>query len=406
MIQTNTTVEKGATHRLATKLATILEELSAAWLPGVEPTFSQLRSTLGRHRVLVLPSVKNYNEVILDQGERMRITVVLEVTLLDADSDDSIQTRWVGQAVDSPDRCYEQAVAHALEDFLRKTFLFLPASSTLGSAPAPQPIQAHPEEPQIRRRPQGAAASSDEATPHSAPEKATPAQTTLMAPTPKPEPKTQQMALGLEPATPTPDPKPKNTPKPAANDDDSSAPMQPPVEDEGLGRSMLLADSKPWKAANALWRALVSEVCSAEVMEAYEGALEVKAQVDSWRKIPAEQLREWCHMLRRRSSMPSDMRKISDREEYILSHLEEIPEGSSLDRLDAELRRLCAQAVDQAQTEAFMALYLRRMDAARLSEVSGRSAVALCRKLRRLHEPERRTFIQEALDSAAQEDAA
>lgn len=398
--------QEKSSHHLAHKLALILDELAGAWLPGVEPSFGQLRHVLGRHRVLILPSVKNHNEVVLEEGKKLRITVVLEVTLLDADSDDKLTTRWVGQALDAPEVCYEQAVTRALEDFLRKTFLFLPE-------PIAQPVA----EPAIRRRPQGAAAHSEGAAPAQAQARLDFQAQPAVAPKPEPKP---EPAQEVEPAhkaapvatqttlmppneqaniaTPALAPKPQQDPEPtlAVNED----------EDEGLSRSMLLADSKPWKAANALWRALVSEVCAAEVMEAYEGALEQRAGVDSWRKIGAEQLREWCHMLRRRSPMPSDLRKISDREEYILSHLEQIPAGSSLDRLEAELRRQASEAVDAQTVDAFMALYLKRMDASHLSEVTGRSAVALCRKLRRLREDERAQFILDALRGAEAEDAA
>lgn len=396
--------QEKSSHQLAHKLALILDELANAWLPGVEPSFGQLRHVLGRHRVLILPSVKNHNEVVLEEGKKLRITVVLEVTLLDADSDDKLTTRWVGQALEAPEVCYEQAVTRALEDFLRKTFLFLP-----------EPLSQPQEESAIRRRPQGAATQSEAAVPmkeqlqaqakldfHA--QNSTPPQalaiTPLEAAAPAAPTKTAppQDVTQLKPAV-TPQvtaPASSKPPAVAVNED----------EDEGLSKSPLLADSKPWKAANALWRALVSEVCASEVMAAYEGALEDRAGVDSWRKIPAEQLREWCHMLRRRSPMPSDLRKISDREEYILSHLEQIPVGSSLDRLEAELRRQAGDAVDAESVDAFMALYLKRMDASHLSEVTGRSAVALCRKLRRLRDEERADFILDALRSASAEDAA
>lgn len=399
--------QEKSSHHLAHKLALILDELAGAWLPGVEPSFGQLRHVLGRHRVLILPSVKNHNEVVLEEGKKLRITVVLEVTLLDADSDDKLTTRWVGQALDAPEVCYEQAVTRALEDFLRKTFLFLP-----------EPISSPVAEPAIRRRPQGAPSHSEAAAPaqvqarldfQAQPAAPAPEPKAEVEPAPQPAPVAAQTTLmppheqarAADPAPTSQAPlKPQQDPEPqpalAVNED----------EDEGLSRSMLLADSKPWKAANALWRALVSEVCAAEVMEAYEGALEQRAGVDSWRKIGAEQIREWCHMLRRRSPMPSDLRKISDREEYILSHLEQIPVGSSLDRLEAELRRQASEAVDAQTVDAFMALYLKRMDASHLSEVTGRSAVALCRKLRRLRDEERAQFILDALRGAEAEDAA
>lgn len=354
---------------------------------------------LGRHRVLILPSVKNHNEVVLEEGKKLRITVVLEVTLLDADSDDKLTTRWVGQALEAPEVCYEQAVTRALEDFLRKTFLFLP-----------EPLALPQEESAIRRRPQGAATQSEAAAPIKAQVQAQAALDFHAQSSSRPQSLDHspveaaatppQAVTTLKPAaTPqvtAPTPNPTMAPPAAVNED----------EDEGLSKSPLLADSKPWKAANALWRALVSEVCASEVMAAYESALEDRAGVDSWRKIPAEQLREWCHMLRRRSPMPSDLRKISDREEYILSHLEQIPVGSSLDRLESELRRQASDAVDAESVDAFMALYLKRMDASHLSEVTGRSAVALCRKLRRLRDEERADFILDALRSASAEDAA
>ena len=134
-----------------------------------------------------------------------------------------------------------------------------------------------------------------------------------------------------------------------------------------------------------------------EVMEAYEQAMERAQGVDSWRKISAEQLREWCHMLRRRSATPSDSRKLGEREEYILAQLEQVPPSSSLDRLSEELLRLCLGCVERSHAEAFLALYLRRMGAQGLHQVSGRSAIALCRKLRRLRPEERAAFILDAL---------
>ena len=153
-----------------------------------------------------------------------------------------------------------------------------------------------------------------------------------------------------------------------------------------------------WKAANALWRALVSAVAPPEVMDAFEAALEREHGVDSWRRVTPEQIRASCHTLRRRSAHPSDVRKISAREEYILSRLDRIPAGSAITRIEHELRRLVLEVEDEATWRAFLALYLEKVGASALTQAPARGVVALCRKLRRLKGQERCDFICGALE--------
>ena len=358
-----------STHHLTTKLAAIMAEQQPS-----SSSFGALRDALGRHRVMLLPNVKHHHEVTLPHSkdpEQARATVVLELTLLDTESDEQLVTRWIGQATDLPGLATERAITRGMEDFLQKTFLL--------STPQPTPA---PHETPVRRRPQGAPLASPSAQPQlnlSTPQEPP----TTPAPAPTTQNATQLTLLDLQA---------QEVADQAVNEAVTPAPLPPLTE--------------AWKASNALWRALVSEVVCAEVMDAFEDALERQHEVDSWRRLTPEQIRVVCHHLRKRTSLAPDVRKLSDREEYILSQLSLIPAGSSLNRLEEELHRLLDSALTRQQRDAFMQLYLQRMNASSLSEIPGRAAIALCRKLRRMSEAERLAFAQQALEQADQSSAA
>lgn len=344
---------------LKAKLTTILTHVDQAVSQGASLHFGMLRSMLGQHRIMILPSVKNYTEHPSTDG-MTRVTVVVEVALLDGESDDQLTTRWVGQAVDVPELCYERAITCALEDFLQKTFLITEAPVQASQVEVAQPVEST-----IRRRPQGASPQSPVASP--------------------------SQVVAKDATTPEEAPKRK---KPAQQSIFVPQPTEEPANEDQLD---YYADQKAWKAANALWRALVAEVCSSEVMAVYEAALEQQEGVDSWTRIDPDTIRQWCAALRRRSSLPSDVRKLSDREEYILSQLPHIPRGSSLDRVEEEMRRLALEVVSVEEVDAFQSLYLEKMNVEGLEKVAGRALIAMCRKLRRLKDAEREAFIMEAL---------
>lgn len=359
---------------LKAKLTTILTHVDQAVNQGASLHFGMLRSMLGQHRIMILPSVKNYTEHPSTDG-MTRVTVVVEVVLLDGESDDQLTTRWIGQAVDVPELCYERAITCALEDFLQKTFLITQDDQTTPTQMQGAQVEAKASaESAIRRRPQGASDQSPVASPSQVAAKtketkpnATNTKETVVADAPE---KPTQQSIFVSQATDEP-----------ANED------QPDY----------YADQKAWKAANALWRALVAEVCSSAVMAVYEAALEQQEGVDSWTRIDPDTIRQWCAALRRRSSLPSDVRKLSDREEYILSQLPYIPRGSSLDRVEEEMRRLVLEVVSVEEVDAFQSLYLEKMNVEGLEKVAGRALIAMCRKLRRLKDAEREAFIMEAL---------
>lgn len=344
---------------LTTKLAALMARVSELQQAGRPITFGSLRDLLGARGLIVLPSVKNQHEVSLpDRPELMRVTVIVEVSLIDTITQEQLTTRWVGQSVADPLLAYQAAITSAIEDFLRKTFL-VSETPDLDLTPTQAPPTT------IRRQPHGASVAAPAALP----------QVTVAA---------------------------AEVPVIPANED-----VEPELDDNATDESEA---SKPpltqaWKAANALWRALVNEVAGHEVMDAFEQSLEVKHDVSSWRAVSAEQIRACCSALNKRSATCSDARKSSDREEYILSQLPKIPPGSSLTRLEAEMRRLLGQVVEDEVVDNFMNLYLQKMRAEELSEVSGRAAVAMCRKLRRLKGAAREEFIAGALAQGSHEAA-
>ena len=356
---------------LTAKLSQIASHCEA--LVPARPSFGDLRAMLGRQRVLILPHIKSHSETILpgDGPERARATVLVEIDLIDAEHAEQLTTRWIGQAEDAPMIATDKAVTRAMEDFLTRTFLlFKPshASPPLAADPAPSPAAATtPRSPSsVRRQPHGAPLASPRATPPALP--AEPARAAA-----RPSAGSAQLDL-LELAAR------------AVNEDAPSEPL-PPL-------------TKEWKSANALWRALVNEVAGAETMEAFEDALERQHQVDSWRRLTAAQIRAVCLELNKRSALAPNSRLLSDREEFILAQLPLVPEGSSLNRLRGELERLVTSCVDEATSRSFIALYLERMNAERLSEVPGKAAIALTRKLRRLSDDKRERFVLDALKSA------
>ena len=342
---------------LLQRLSWVMRQLDAR--PAGALSMKQLRLWLGQAGILLLPDVKSHHEVEVPQCQDpetglplVRTTVVLEVRLLDAASSEALTSRWIGQAVASPARSAEEAIASALEDFLRKTFLDFEPSLVSHHSP-----QAPPEH---------AFATS----------------------LPHPRPENDDIDLTqTSPALQTPDDQTHQN-RPQAP---PSLPTHPPMDD---------TPTPAWKAANALWRALVSEVVTTEVMDRYEEVLEGQHGVSSWREVSAQEIRAVCHGLRKRSAMPSDRRKIGEREEFILSHLPSIPPGSSLTRVEHELERLVRSVESRQKWEKFLSLYLQKMGVKGLDQISGRALIALCRKLRRLSPEERKAFVQHALDQA------
>ncbi|MEM1349450.1 MAG: hypothetical protein AAGI01_12885, partial [Myxococcota bacterium] len=174
---------------------------------------------------------------------------------------------------------------------------------------------------------------------------------------------------------------------------------------EAREAAVLEYDMKAWKAANAQWRALIHEVTTQDVMKLFEDALEHKHGVDSWRSVTPEQIRQHCLELKRRAKTCSALRQVTDREEFILSHLPHVPEGSALHRITSELERLVLAVVDEDAWEEFVAVYLEKMKVDSISEVPGRNLVALVRKVRRLSLPERLVFLNHALGTEETEAA-
>lgn len=376
---------------LAAKLSQILGNLPEVMPRDGDAVLALLRKLLGQQHIVLLPVVKNHGEREAHDG-LLCATVELEIVLIDGQTQEHLTGRWVGQAVDAPGVCYRAATQQAVEDFLSTMFLL--------------PLRAASHDQHaglIRRRPQGAASSSAVAAPAALP------------------PHAQEQP---EPAASAEDPAPQEQPEPAP--DARPAPQQlkllpalaqpeaPPVapaaelpaQAQEVEAPRVHADppSSAWKAANALWRALVSEVASAEVMDAFESSLEAYYAVESWRDVTPEQIRECCQMLRKRTAIPSDVRLISDREEYILAQLDIIPAGSSMERVERELTRLVEGVTDADTLDRFTALYLRKMHADSLSLVSGRALIALARKLRKLDASSRRRFILDALHEDAHGD--
>jgi hypothetical protein len=364
---------------LAAKLSQILTNLPGQ-LPGNEDELLALmRRLLGQQRILLLPVVKSHGERPAHDG-LVCATVELEIVLIDGQTQEHLTGRWIGQAVDSPGDCYRSATQQAMEDFLSTMFL-LPLRAT--------PHHDHPVS-HIRRRPQGALASSPIAAP------APPEQAPIVEPSEEvvaEQPADEQDAPLV---TPPQQLKLLHTP-PAVEEPEAliaaAAPVAPPLPDPHAE-----PPTNAWKAANALWRALVSEVSSADVMAAFESSLERYYSVQSWRLVTPEQIRECCQVLRKRTPIPSDVRLISDREEYILAQLDLIPTGSSMERVERELARLTTAVTDDDAHSRFIALYLHKMHADSLASVSGRALIALARKLRKLDATSRRRFILDALD--------
>ncbi len=188
-------------------------------------------------------------------------------------------------------------------------------------------------------------------------------------------------------------------------------PEPPATSEEELEREQAAENArdeyeyKAWKASNALWRALVSDVVSHAVMGAYEDVLEKKFGVESWRDVSPEQIREVALALKRRARTPAGLKLMSEREEFILHQLPAVPEGSSMDRTRRELSRLVLEVAPEEVFEAFMRVYLERMDAAEITDVPGKSLVALMRKLRKLAALERRELVFRAVGVADHEAA-
>jgi len=375
---------------LALKLATMLEEVHVLVESGAHIDIGAMRRIFTQHRVMILPSFKNHHEVdvLIDGEQRLRVTAIVEFTMIDGASGDQISSRWVGKAIGAQEDARDLAVDHAMEDFFKKTF-FLP-----DFAPITQPRQTS-----IRRRPQGTHASSQVSSPASAP-----LQTQLPEEQPvKPadldargELVTQnQLALIDAMAAP------ETIEEPASEvvSDEAEA------RQEAREAAVIEYDMKAWKAANAQWRALVNEVTTQDVMQLFEDALEKKHDVDSWRKVTPEQIRKHCLKLKRRAKTCSALRQVTDREEFILSHLPYVPEGSALRRLTSELERLVLAVVDEDSWEQFVAVYLEKMTADSLSEVPGRNLVALVRKVRKLSLPDRLVFVNNALGTEETEAA-
>ena len=376
---------------LTMKLAQLLEEIAIAEQHGQPFNFGMIRNMLGKRRIILLPCIKSHHEVALPSHknalDQVRVTVVLEVTMVDSESEEQLSSRWIGQAISGPEDCYDRAITNALEDFLKKTFLVIAANDDETSEarePAREAANSN-----IRRRPEGASQTSPKATAPAASNDDVPLET-----------RDQLELLASTPARVT-----TPTAATAVVNDDVEQP-----EEEVAAKAPAKQDPPPvteaWKAANALWRALVAEVASSEVMDAFEESLEQKHGVDSWRRIEPEEIRACCKILRKRSATTSDVRRISDREEYILSQLATVPEGSSLVRAEAEIKRLTDEVVEEETHDAFMKLYLEKMKVEKLSEVPGRALIALVRKLRKIHGEERRQFIWRALELESDHEAA
>lgn len=374
------------TPSLTRKLSATLEDVSLFHQQGARLDVALIRALLARQRVLVLPRVESHELVELGDGQA-RVSLALRVSLVDGESEARLDSRWVGQVCAPREEALELAITRTLEDFLQKTFLAMPerrdeqlvlfeapeVEAEAGVEASAQPVEAREADPvasAIRRRPHDAVATSPAAgIPRAERE-------------PRPAPDTWTPPRGRTP---------RHAEPPTL--ETTEATLEADAE-------VIAADVNPtaWKAANALWRALVSAVVSHDIMEQLEDAIEAQHGVDSWRKLSPDLIRESCHQLRKRSPMPSDVRRISEREEYVLAHLSAIPEGSSLERARREITRLVEEVADATTCEAFLTLYLQRVGARTLADVQGRALMALIRKLRRLHGEDRALFIQGALE--------
>ena len=91
---------------LAEKLTDLLTEIERKERAGARIDFALLRNLLGQRRVMLLPSVLNHHQVTLprapDEPERVRTTVVLEIALIDARTEEQVTSRWIGQALADP----------------------------------------------------------------------------------------------------------------------------------------------------------------------------------------------------------------------------------------------------------------------------------------------------------------
>ena len=417
--------------RLAAKLAEIMDEVGEMSSAGSRLGFGSMRALLGKRRVLMLPSVKEHREVpapSAQDAERVRATVVLELKLEDIDTGEQIVTNWVGRALANPTESIDLAVIAAMREFMRTMFLVV----TEGPANDQVEHRTPPKGSAVRRRPQGAPEGSPVASPtHAAAQgvevgETTPAQevpaevldaiapaelaehvspeepaefasvaqgeVSDIAPAPVHTPTAQLELLdALHVAAPAP-------PVPANADEEAE-------REEAAARARDEYAYKAWKASNALWRALVSDVVSHEVMNAYEDVLEKKFGVASWKDVSPEQIREVALTLKKRARTPAGLKLMSEREEFILHQLPSIPEGSSMDRTRRELERLVLEVAPEEVFASFMRVYLERMDAAEVTDVPGKSLVALMRKLRKLGALERRELVFRAVGVADHEAA-
>ncbi len=368
-----------------------LSQLIAALPSPQEPRpFLTLRNLLAQRRLILLPSLVEALELPAAEPHHVRARVTLDLRLIDGDSGEQLAARWIGQAEGPPLTCYERAITQGLEDFLTKTLWLYDTAHTATPERELSAIRRTPQPPS----PLDEAASQlallpsppDEAPQPEQASQDDPQDVATPQPEDQPEPVTARKHQVAEVAVIT------EVAKPIAH-------VSPPSDDD--------ADHDPtaWKAANALWRALVSEVCSAEVMAAYEAALEARLGVDSWRLVPAHLVREQCQQLRRRSTTPSDARRLSDREEHILSQLPTVPPGASLERAERELRRLVEEVSSPQTADDFISLYLEKLGADAFAQVAGRSLIAMCRKLRRFRPEERDLYVRDVLGQAQEPQA-
>ncbi len=408
--------------RLAAKLAEIMDEVGEMSRAGSTLDFGSMRALLGKRRVLMLPSVKEHREVSApseQDADRVRATVVLELKLEDIDTGEQIVTNWVGRALANPSESIDLAVLAAMREFMRTMFLVVtegPANDQVEHADPPQRSA-------VRRRPQGApegspVASPTQAAPEVRAEEPAPAQEVTAEVLDAIAPAEPEQAPVEPPTEDAPEiaPAPIHTPTAQLELLDAlhvaaPAPPEPANADEEAEREEAAERAreeyayKAWKASNALWRALVSDVVSHEVMNAYEDVLEKKFCVDSWKEVSPEQIREVALTLKRRARTPAGLKLMSEREEFILHQLPSIPEGSSMDRTRRELERLVLEVAPEEVFASFMRVYLERMDASEITDVPGKSLVALMRKLRKLGATERRELVFRAVGVADHEAA-
>ncbi|MEM1348231.1 MAG: hypothetical protein AAGI01_06745, partial [Myxococcota bacterium] len=106
---------------LALKLATILEEVDALVESGAHLDLGSMRRIFTSHRVMVLPSVKNHHEidVVIDGAQYLRVTAIVEFTMMDGASGEQLSSRWVGKAIGAQEDARDRAVDRAMEDFFQ-----------------------------------------------------------------------------------------------------------------------------------------------------------------------------------------------------------------------------------------------------------------------------------------------